>query len=169
MNQIQPASGGSIRSIGDLGFIPGGLAAGLLTPPLVGLIYLLDRLAGLPFAPFAFFDWVARVLPGPVVTFGIDLMIDGLRLVGMSVAAAAKTAEQVGAILMFFSIGVVVSAIFFTVLKSRRVDPKPFFGLILGAIFGLPMAVIGLSTGQSSPFALWGILFPFLAWGIVCA
>jgi len=53
-------------------------------------------------------------------------MIDGLRLVGMSVAAAAKTAEQVGAILMFFSIGVVVSAIFFTVLKSRRVDPKPF-------------------------------------------
>ena len=168
MNQIQPASGGPIRSIGDLGFIPGGLAAGLLTPPLVGLIYLLDRLAGLPFAPFAFFDWVARVLPGPVVTFGIDLMIDGLRLVGMSVAAAAKTAEQVGAILMFFSIGVVVSAIFFTVLKSRRVDPKPFSGLILGAIFGLPMAVIGLSTGQSSPFALWGILFPFLAWGIVC-
>ena len=151
-----------------MGFIPGGLAAGLLTPPLVGLIYLLDRLAGLPFAPFAFFDWVARVLPGPVVTFGIDLMIDGLRLVGMSVAAAAKTAEQVGAILMFFSIGVVVSAIFFTVLKSRRVDPKPFSGLMLGAIFGLPMAVIGLSTGQSSPFALWGILFPFLAWGIVC-
>ena len=168
MNQLQPVSGGPIRSIGDLGFVPGGLAAGLLTPPLVGLIYLLDQLAGFPFAPFAFFDWVARVLPGPVITFGIDLMIDGMRLVGVSVAAAAKTSEQVIAISMFFSLAVVVSAIFFAVMKSIRKDPQPFSGLVLGAIFGLPMAVAGLSTGQSSPFALWGILFPFLAWGIVC-
>jgi hypothetical protein len=155
-----PASGGPIRSLWDLGFIPGGVTAGLLTPPLVGLIYLLDQLAGLPFAPFAFFDWIARVLPGPVVTFGIDLMIDGLRLVGMSVAAAAKTSEQVIAILMFLSLGVVVSAIFFAVMKTIRISPKPFSGLVLGAVFGLPMAVAGLSMGQNSPFALWETYFP---------
>ena len=74
----------------------GVLAGALLTAPLVGVMYLIDKLAGLPFVPFALFDWIARVLPGPVITFGIDLMIDGMRLVGLSVADAAKTGEQAG-------------------------------------------------------------------------
>jgi len=87
--------GQTVNYVGSWGLAQGALAGGLLAAPLIGLMYLLDQLAKLPFAPFAFFDWIARVLPGPLVTFGIDLMIDGLRLVGMSVAAAAKTAEQI--------------------------------------------------------------------------
>ncbi|MCH8746057.1 MAG: hypothetical protein IIB31_10505, partial [Chloroflexi bacterium] len=112
MKKLLPVAATLVRRLGDLGLGSGILAGGLLTAPLVGLMYLVDKLAGLPFVPFALFDWIARVLPGPIVTFGIDLMIDGLRLVGLSVAAAAKTGEQAAAILLFFFLGLVGGAVF---------------------------------------------------------
>ena len=83
----------TVKSVGSWGLFQGALAGGLLTAPLIGLMYLLDQLAKFPFAPFALFDWIARVLPGPLVTFGIDLMIDGLRLAGMSVAVTAPASR----------------------------------------------------------------------------
>ena len=64
-----------------------------LTAPLIGLMFVGDVLFDLAFPPFDVFNWVARVLPGPVITFGIDLMIDTLRFLGINVADAAKTAE----------------------------------------------------------------------------
>ena len=67
----------------------GALVGGLLTATLIGLMYLGDRLVGLPFLPFDLFDWITRVLPGPVITLGIDLMIDTMRLFGLSVADTA--------------------------------------------------------------------------------
>jgi len=47
------------------------LVAGVLLAPLLALLYLVTQLTGLPFPPFAMFEWLVRVLPGPVVTFGI--------------------------------------------------------------------------------------------------
>ena len=115
-----------VNSAGSWGLALGALAGGLLAAPLIGLMYLLDQLAKFPFAPFAFFDWIARVLPGPLVTFGIDLMIDGLRLVGMSVAAAAKTAEQIGAILLFFFLAVAATAVFVLSLIHISEPTRPY-------------------------------------------
>ena len=146
----------------------GALAGGLLTAPLVGLFYLIDKLAGLPFVPFALFDWIARVLPGPVVTFGIDLMIDGLRLVGLSVAAAAKTGEQTGAILLFFLIGVGGGGLFFGIAKARSIELRITPGLVAGALFGLPMVAVSLPMGQSTvnPIITSLVLMVlFLTWG----
>lgn len=166
------------RLLPSLGF--GALAGGLLTAPLIGLMYLADKLLDLPFTPFALFDWIARELPGPLVTFGIDLMIDGLRLAGFSVAAAAKTGEQLGAILMFFAIGVVVCALFFAARKIRADDDapppldngplaQPLPGLISGVIFGLPMIIVSLPMGQSTmnPLVTAIVLLAlFLVWGL---
>ncbi|MDA0735169.1 MAG: hypothetical protein O2860_11385 [Chloroflexi bacterium] len=123
----------------------GALVGGLLTAPLVGVMYLIDQVAGLPFVPFALFDWITRVLPGPVVTFGIDLMIDAMRLVGMSVADAAKTAEQVAAILMFLFVGVIAGSIFFPIMERRKADPRPSWGLIIGAVVGLPLIAVSIA------------------------
>ncbi len=153
-----------------LGLAPGALASGLLTAPLIGLMYLLDPLAGLPFVPFALFDWIARVLPGPVVTFGIDLMIDGLLLVGLSVAAAAKTAEQIAAVLLFLVIGVVVGTLYFAALR-RSPDLRLKFGLVLGMLFGIPMVVVSLPMGQYTlepAVAGLSVLALFLVWGVGC-
>lgn len=58
----QPALAGQpVKFAGNVVSAPGVLAGGLLTAPLIGLIYLFDKLAGLPFVPFALFDWIARV------------------------------------------------------------------------------------------------------------
>ena len=79
----------------------GALVGGLLTVPMVAVMYLSDKWLNLSFAPYDIFDWIARILPGPVVTFGIDLMIDSLETLGLNVAATAKTAENTLAVLTF--------------------------------------------------------------------
>ena len=164
-------SDGSPNRLQKAGFWPAVLSGGLLTAPLTGLLYLADKLGGLPFTPFALFDWIARVLPGVAVTFGIDMMIEGLRFFGMSVAASAKTAEQIVAVLLFFVIGVVLSTAFLCVMKIREAGPRPAAGLALGLIFGIPMVAVSLPMGQSTVdpvltavvlavlFLLWGLGF----------
>ena len=163
--------GQMLKIVGNLGLVSGAIAGGLLTAPLIGLMYLLDNLFGLPFPPFALFDWIARVLPGPLVTFGIDLMIDGIRLGGLSVADTAKTAEQIMAVLLFLSIGIAATALCFAVMKSRNIAPEPISGLVVGALFGLPMTVVSIPIGQSTldPVSVvLGLLVPFLVWGFAC-
>ena len=147
-----------------------GLLAGvLLAAPVIGVLYLLDQLAGFPFVPFALFDWIVVALPGPVVTFGIDLMIDSIRLLGLSVADAAKTSEQIMAVLLLYFILVVAAVGYFAVVKARGISPRSFSGLALGLALGLPLALISGPRAQSSLSAsliLLGLLLLFLAWGL---
>ena len=169
MKKLLPVGATLVSRLGSLSLGYGALAGGLLTAPLVGLLYLIDKLADLPFVPFALFDWIARVLPGPVVTFGIDLMIDGLRLAGLSVAAAAKTGEQAAAILLFFFIGLGGGVLFFGIAKARNGKPQLAAGLVAGALFGLPMLAVSLPMGQSTvnPIITFLVLMVlFLTWGI---
>jgi DMSO/TMAO reductase YedYZ molybdopterin-dependent catalytic subunit len=148
-----------------------GLVVGLLlTMPLIALMYLADQLLNLPFVPFNLFDWVARVLPGDIITFGIDTMISGLLLVGgESAVANAKSAEQLSAVLMFLTVGVLATVVYFLVLGWRRIRPDKLSGLVLGALVGLPL--IALSTTVSltdvSPLLSIGwLILLFLGWGV---
>ena len=146
----------------------GALSGALLTAPLMGVMYLADELVGLPFIPYDLFDWMTRVLPGAVVTFGIDLMIDTMLLVGLSVADTAKTAEKAIAILQFFSMGVVAGVVFFKVVSLRGVRPDIATGLVVGALLGLPMIAISIAIGGSDVepvFIFLWLLGVFLAWG----
>ena len=127
----------------------GALCGGLLSAPLMGIMYLADQWGGLPFIPFDLFDWITRVLPGAVVTFGIDVMIDTMHLVGISVADSAKTAEKVLSIFQFFLMGVVGGALFFAYVRHRRVYPDLVTGLVVGALIGLPMIAISIAIGGS--------------------
>jgi hypothetical protein len=111
------------------------LVGALLTAPLIGIMYLANRVAGLPFVPFDLFDWLTRVLPGPLITFGIDLMIDTMILLGVDVADTAKTAEQVMAILQFLGGGILAAAIFYGVISLRRIKADATAGIVMGALF----------------------------------
>ena len=82
----------------------------MLAAPMIAMMYAAQKWVNLSFAPFDLFDWIARLLPGPVVTFGIDRMVDALLLFGASVSGTAKTAEQSMAVGLFF-VGVVVATI----------------------------------------------------------
>lgn len=148
----------------------GAIAGLLLTAPLLAVFYFGDQIAGLPFIPFDVFDWVARVLPGGVVTFGIDQMVNLLITLNLDVAQTAKAAEQLMAISGLLITGIVVGAVFFTILNRRSTKPDNNTpGLILGAIVGAPVLLISLNLNQTataSPFfgAIW-ILGAFLVWG----
>lgn len=147
----------------------GALVGALLTAPVIAVMYLADQLAGLPFAPFDLFNWIAGLLPGPVITFGIDLMIDTLLLLGIDVADTAKLAEQGMAVGVFLLSGALAGAVFYAVLDARRAESDRLVGVILGAIYGLPIAVISVGAGDAAASPLVGFLWLlvlFLAWGL---
>jgi DMSO/TMAO reductase YedYZ molybdopterin-dependent catalytic subunit len=148
----------------------GVLVGALLTLPLMGVMYLADQLAGLPFVPFDLFDWLTRVLPGPLITFGIDLMIDSMLWLGVSVADTAKTAEQVMAVLQFFVGGIIAGLVFFGVMSARNIKSDTIAGVVMAALFGLPLIAISIAIGQSTVHPVLRILWLallFLAWGLV--
>ena len=147
----------------------GALAGGLLTAALTAVLYLANQLLGLPFVPFDLFNWVTRVLPGDLVTFGIDSMINTMLFLGVNVAESAKTAERISAVLQFLALGVVAGAIYFAIMSRRRSNGEQFAGLVAGALFGLPLAAISLAITQSNVYpvlSLAWIVAAFLIWGV---
>ena len=140
----------------------------MLSAPMIAVMYLADRWLGLSFPPFDTFDWVARELPGPLVTFGIDTMIGLLMFVGLSVKDFAKTAEQLMAVGGFFTAGVVATAAVYAVVQWRGPDLRQELGLLFGAIVGVPVALMTVNISQSSAnlalVFVW-VLALFLAWG----
>lgn len=146
----------------------GALAGALLTAPLIALLYLVHKLVGLPYLPFDFFDWMTRLLPGSMVTFGIDMMIDTIRFFGVGVAGAARTAERVIAVIQLFLMGVAGGVIFFAIFRLRDARPDVISGLAAGALAGLPMIGISIaiegSTVEPVLVVLW-LSAVFLAWG----
>ena len=147
----------------------GALVGGLLTVPMVAVMYLADNLLNFSFAPYDIFDWIARILPGPVVTFGIDLMIDSLEMLGLNVAATAKIAEHIQAVLAFAIAGIVATIIVYGVVGRRPAGSGPGLGLLVGAVLGLPIAMISAIMSQSSTHVsfifLW-VLGVFCVWGV---
>jgi DMSO/TMAO reductase YedYZ molybdopterin-dependent catalytic subunit len=115
------------------------------------------------------FNWMVRILPGDLITLGIDLMIDTMLLLGISVVDTAKTAERIMAVIMFLAGGALAGVVFFGVMNARQLRASPFAGLVMGALFGLPMMAISMAITQStvSPFVniLW-LAASFLAWGL---
>lgn len=145
----------------------GGLVGLILTVPLLCILYAGYRRAGLPFIPFNLFDWGTRILPGAVITAGIDTMvrvIHALHLGGTS--ATAKLAEQSMAIAGFLVTGIILGALFFLLARGRfTIDA----GLIVGGLLGLAALLVNRSVspaGETLP--VWRVpwlISLFLAWG----
>ena len=149
--------------------ITGATVGGLLTAPLMALMYLADILVDLAFVPFDVFDWMARLLPGPVITFGIDTMIDTMRFLGLNVANTAKTAEQAMAVGQYLGLGILAGGVFFALLKLQFSKPRFLSGIVIGALFGFPAIAISIGLGSSkiNPlFNLSWLLILYLAWGV---
>jgi DMSO/TMAO reductase YedYZ molybdopterin-dependent catalytic subunit len=141
----------TVRSEHSPGVALGLLVGVLLTAALVAVFFIGARLLSLPLVPFDVFDWMARVLPGSVVTFGIDLMVGIVR--GLDLGATsevAKSAEQVLAVGLFFAGGVVTAAIFFAVMKRLDSPRARAVGLGLGVVLGIAVALISASVNRTA-------------------
>ena len=152
------------------GFWTGALVGALLTAPLVAVFYAGWKLAGLPFVPFPVFDWTARLLPGSVITFGIDSMVRTIRTLHIGdTASAAKAAEQAMAVVVFLVAGIVVAALLFAIQKALR-SRATFPGILAGALLGVGVIALIHAAGRTEAVApavvdAW-VFAAFLAWGL---
>jgi hypothetical protein len=74
----------------------------LATAPLVSVLYAGWKAAGLPFIPFDTFNWLTRVLPGRLVTAGVEILVAAVRqLHHGDISSAAKPVELALAVAIF--------------------------------------------------------------------
>ncbi|MEO1289903.1 MAG: molybdopterin-dependent oxidoreductase [Chloroflexota bacterium] len=144
----------------------------LFTPLMIAIFYIGERFADLPFLPLNFFDAVARILPGPLITFGIDTMVDLLIATGFGadLDSAAKTAEQLLGLGLFFGLSVVVSGLFFLILNLvnyKKVSYIP--GVVFALAFAIPILMLAIPRSVASSAApemkvIWSLLV-FIGFG----
>ncbi len=141
--------------------VKGALLTLLLTAPLLALMALVQQVLGVPFIPFDVFDLLTRILPGSVITTGIDSMVGVITALGLSVADTAKLAEQAMAVGLILALAMIGGAVFFVWQRAERSSLRA--GLIYGLIVGVLLAVVS-ATRQGASFidGLW----VFLALGI---
>jgi DMSO/TMAO reductase YedYZ molybdopterin-dependent catalytic subunit len=140
---------------------------GLTSLAVIGLAYLGEQFAGLPFFPFDVFDWLARVLPGDLVTLGIDSIVGvifALNLGGTS--ETAKTIEQIMAIGQIVGGGVVLGLVVAWLLRATT-----WTGWQAGTLVGMALLLLTLFIefdlgirGDPALAVVWlGLLI--LGWG----
>jgi DMSO/TMAO reductase YedYZ molybdopterin-dependent catalytic subunit len=145
----------------------GALVGGLASLPLTALLFLGQQLVGLPFVPFDIFDWLARVLPGGVVTAGIDSIV---ALVGAlhlgATDATGKLIEQLLALGLFVAAGAVLGAIVALLLR-RRAWAAWEAGAVAGAVAFLLISAVELGHGAFGALLgpLLGLAILFIGWG----
>lgn len=148
----------------------GALVGALLTAPLMAVLYLAGQVAGLPFSPFDFFNWLARVLPGNVITLGIDTIVTLINSLQLGeTSSTAKLMEQLLALGMFLGLGIIAGWGLFAILRNRPVGSGVSVGGGLGLISGALMVLLFSAVNQTATAgpifsALW-LLVVFVGWG----
>ncbi|MCS6835224.1 MAG: molybdopterin-dependent oxidoreductase [Anaerolineae bacterium] len=122
-------------------FAQGALLGALTMPALMALLALTHTLLGLPFLPLDVLDWLARALPGPLVTFGVDSLVAALLALGLgaTIDSAAKLAEQIMALSLFWIAGLLLVSLLFAL---RQRGQKAGVGALLGLAAAVPLILI---------------------------
>ncbi len=147
----------------------GGLLGGITSLPLIALLYLGSKVAGLPFVPFDLFDWLARVLPGSVINIGIDSMVRLISSLGLGpISATAKTLEQTAGVLLVIAGGVVVGVLMALGIRRTKWSGTTI-GSALGALAFLVVAAVEFSlrtgiSGDEAVALLW-LAVVIVGWG----
>lgn len=147
--------------------IRGALFGGFTSLVVMTLFYLGERLWALPFVPFDRFDWLARVLPGDLITAGIDTivtLVDRLNLGATD--STSKLIEQLLALTLTLLIGALFGAVIGWLIARTRSRRGWLIGLGAGIVlYGLTLA-IELSRGQAgAPASLLWLLLVYGSWG----
>ncbi len=161
---MMPATSPQRRSLRDALGIALALAA-----PLISLIYLAWLVFGLPFVPFDVFDWMTRVLPGGLITFGIDTMVQTLVALGFDLKDTAKLAEQMMAVAGYLVTLWLMATAFLMLVPLRIGRRGPLFGAAVGLLAGILLVPVVLSVYTTPEVGrlvsvLW-ILLAHTAWG----
>jgi DMSO/TMAO reductase YedYZ molybdopterin-dependent catalytic subunit len=150
----------------------GAVLGALTSLAAVGVFRLGFRVAGLPDLPYDLFDWLARILPGRLITAGIDAMVSLITFLRIGpTSAVAKFAEQVMAMAMFVLGGSVMGAAVGG-MRSRLGAVERRAMAVRGGLFavllaGAAVAIegwLGFPPVGVVPSILW-LAAVILAWG----
>lgn len=157
----------------------GVVVAILTTAPLTGLLYLAEQAGDVPYAAFDLFDWLARTLPGDVITRGVDVMVDLITKLDLGeTSSTAKTIETLSAVALFFGVVVALGTVLFMVLArvlpAIKHSARYVIGVAAGVLIAIPFILnsIDLNSTQTpdsiialvlvTGFALWGAAIQWL-------
>jgi DMSO/TMAO reductase YedYZ molybdopterin-dependent catalytic subunit len=137
---------------------------------VVALTYLGFRLAGLPFVPFDLFDWLTRITPGALITFGIETMIKiitGLKL--GPTASTAKLAENALAIIQFLVLGAIFGGVI-AAFERRRPGRGVGFGIAAALVGWFATIFIEAFLGRLATGAVTSLVWlgaVYVGWGAI--
>src|SRR5689334_554792 len=146
----------------------GALLGGLTSLPVLALLYLGEALASLPFVPFDLFDWLARVLPGGVVTAGIDVLVRLITALGLgATSVAAKRIEQAVALMLFVICGAVLGGAIVLLLRRRAWSARQA-GAIGGAVAFFLIVALELGRGwYPAEGTVLALAVLIIGWGLI--
>ena len=150
----------------------GALVGLLLTTTLTSLLFLADQVAGLPFIPFDVFDYVSRILPGALLTFGIDMMVEMIIAFNLGeTSVAAKSAEQLMGLGAFLALGTAAITVVYGLMnrsktQARNLVPGLVLGLALGAVMMLISSQVNLTATAPLPAQIIWVVLTFAIWGM---
>lgn len=150
--------------------LSGALAGALLTSAAIGIFFAGWRLAGWPFVPFELFDWLARILPGRIISLGISSMVALISLLRLGpTAEVAKTIEQSMGVAAVLVAGTACGAFLLPLLRRLSRRYALVSGISAGAALGIATSLIIDHLGHVTGAPLWSGLFwinlVFLSWG----
>jgi len=152
------------------GIVLGALVAGLLTLPLLAVMFLGEAIAGFPFVPFGLFINVRDYTPGGVITKTIETMQSVIRTLQLTPSDVwAKRGEESIGIIMVLVIVLIAGAIFFRFMNRMERRQEWIPGAIFGLIVGIPLTVVNMVgnqvfTADHLTSVIW-LIGLFLLWG----
>lgn len=149
----------------------GALAGALFMLPVMAVMFAGAQAVGFSFLPFTLFDWLARNLPGAIIRFGINTMVEVITVLQLGPTSdTAKIAEQLMSLGLLPLAGFIAGGLFWALMPrlSKRASAIP--GIILGLIVAAPLLVAASTvpqSGDTDPLStmLWnaGLL---ILWGL---
>jgi len=158
-----------VESLKKTSLVGGALLGALATLPLMALSYLGAQLYALPFVPFDIFDWLARILPGGVITFVIDKMVSVITALNLGeTSSVAKLVEQGLALVQLVAIGALVGLALAAINRGHN-QVLRVYGLLAGVVLTVSTLLVESSLGFPSvgvlPSILW-VTALYIAWGL---
>ncbi len=141
----------------------------LISLPWLALMYAGQQLAGLPLVPFDLFEFLARSLPGGIVSLGIELLIQFVSFIGLGqTSSVGKTVEIAAAYLLSL---IILSGFggLYAITLQRLKTPWMARGVLVGLFLTILAVLLANWGGWGATGLMIGVswlLIAGLTWGI---
>ena len=149
--------------------ITGAAFALVIGIPWLALLYAGQQVANLPLIPIRFFEWITRIMPGGLVSVGLETMIQALHALRLGpTSVLGKALEFVMAYFLTLIILTLLGAFYAVTIGNTR--PRWYIkGLAAGLILWLFISPLAAWSGWSGTTPLIGagwLLLLSLLWGL---